>query len=292
MSPSRSRTHDGCTGPNPWQQQSWDARAAGNFIGGGAGCGPARVHRTGGCTGPAARPAAARGGAAGRPGAAVRVGRDRPPWRALHVLFNPTPRGCRARPLLAPLLLASAAGRCGRPCLQPLAALLAGTAFLYCQARILQAAKGIPAWREPLTVPLLVATGLAEGAGLYWAAAAWTDGIPVHTGAWLALRAAAAAAVRLGAQLAPAAQPRAAPRGLSCGQPVPGTGSTAAACCRWLCCWWCWPHRCRPWVALVLQALAGPAGRWPAARCSSSCCHAGRLQPGLRAAAPAGARRR
>ena len=26
-------------GPNPWQQQSWDARAAGNFIGGGAGCG-------------------------------------------------------------------------------------------------------------------------------------------------------------------------------------------------------------------------------------------------------------
>ena len=26
-------------GPNPWQQQSWDGRAAGNFIGGGAGCG-------------------------------------------------------------------------------------------------------------------------------------------------------------------------------------------------------------------------------------------------------------
>ena len=26
-------------GPNPWQQTSWDWRAAGNFIGGGAGCG-------------------------------------------------------------------------------------------------------------------------------------------------------------------------------------------------------------------------------------------------------------
>jgi len=38
--------------------------------------------------------------------------------------------------------------------------------FVYCQARMLQAAKGIPAWREPLLVPLILATGLAEGGGL------------------------------------------------------------------------------------------------------------------------------
>jgi phenylacetyl-CoA:acceptor oxidoreductase subunit 2 len=42
--------------------------------------------------------------------------------------------------------------------------------YLYCQARMVQAGKGIPAWREPLTVPLMMLTGLAEGAGLYWLA--------------------------------------------------------------------------------------------------------------------------
>jgi phenylacetyl-CoA:acceptor oxidoreductase subunit 2 len=44
--------------------------------------------------------------------------------------------------------------------------------FVYCQARILRAARGIPAWREPLTVPLIVLSGLTEGAGLYAALAA------------------------------------------------------------------------------------------------------------------------
>ena len=86
--------------------------------------------------------------------------------------------------LLAPLLLGCTAAAVPWPALQPLAALLA-LAFLYRQARILQAARGIPAWREPLTVPLIVATGLAEGAGLYWlAAAAWQPG---RGTAWLAL---------------------------------------------------------------------------------------------------------
>jgi phenylacetyl-CoA:acceptor oxidoreductase subunit 2 len=39
------------------------------------------------------------------------------------------------------------------------------SAFLYSQARILAANKGIPAWRHPASVPLDGATGLAEGAG-------------------------------------------------------------------------------------------------------------------------------
>jgi hypothetical protein len=39
-------------------------------------------------------------------------------------------------------------------------------AFLYCQARILRAAKGIPAWRTPWVVPLIVLSGLAEGGAL------------------------------------------------------------------------------------------------------------------------------
>jgi phenylacetyl-CoA:acceptor oxidoreductase subunit 1 len=41
---------------------------------------------------------------------------------------------------------------------------LAAAAFLFCQARILYAAKGIPAWRHPLIPWMLAATGLAEGA--------------------------------------------------------------------------------------------------------------------------------
>ena len=45
------------------------------------------------------------------------------------------------------------------------AAAIAAIAFVYCQARILRAAKGIPAWREPMLVPLIVATALAEGGG-------------------------------------------------------------------------------------------------------------------------------
>jgi DMSO reductase anchor subunit len=45
-------------------------------------------------------------------------------------------------------------------------AALLGVLFLYCQGRILQASKGIPAWREPKIVPLILATGFVEGAGL------------------------------------------------------------------------------------------------------------------------------
>jgi phenylacetyl-CoA:acceptor oxidoreductase subunit 2 len=35
---------------------------------------------------------------------------------------------------------------------------------------MLQASRGIPAWREPLVVPLLVVSALAEGAGIFIAA--------------------------------------------------------------------------------------------------------------------------
>ncbi len=43
---------------------------------------------------------------------------------------------------------------------------LGAAGFLYCQARILHASKGIPAWRAPLVPPMLVASGLFEGLGL------------------------------------------------------------------------------------------------------------------------------
>jgi phenylacetyl-CoA:acceptor oxidoreductase subunit 1 len=43
----------------------------------------------------------------------------------------------------------------------------AALGFLVCQARILYAGKGIPAWRAPLIPWLLMATGLLEGVGLF-----------------------------------------------------------------------------------------------------------------------------
>lgn len=47
--------------------------------------------------------------------------------------------------------------------------------FLYCQAMILYAAKGIPAWRAPLIPLMLVATGLFEGTGLLLIAQALSE---------------------------------------------------------------------------------------------------------------------
>jgi len=89
------------------------------------------------------------------------------PLRSLNVFFNPRTswmtREAFCATLLMPVALAAAAGPPGFK--WPAAAL--ALAFLYCQSRMLQAAKGIPAWREPLAVPLVVLTGLAEGGGLW-----------------------------------------------------------------------------------------------------------------------------
>jgi len=41
----------------------------------------------------------------------------------------------------------------------------AAIAFVYCQAQILHAAKGIPAWRAPLVPTMILASALLEGAG-------------------------------------------------------------------------------------------------------------------------------
>jgi phenylacetyl-CoA:acceptor oxidoreductase subunit 1 len=72
-------------------------------------------------------------------------------------------------PLLAANLLLAA------PILH-VAVALAAAAFLYCQARILHAGKGIPAWRAPLVPSMLIASGLAEGAGLGLAITALAEG--------------------------------------------------------------------------------------------------------------------
>ncbi len=159
-------------GPNPWQQSNWDWRAAGNFVCGGAGAGLIVFAALSGAQG-LALTALLLGGMAlvgtGLLCVWLELGR---PLRSLNVFFNPRTswmtREAFAATLLMPVALAAA---WGLPGLQWLAAALA-LAFVYCQSRMLQAAKGIPAWREPLIVPLIVLTGLAEGGGLCLAARA------------------------------------------------------------------------------------------------------------------------
>jgi phenylacetyl-CoA:acceptor oxidoreductase subunit 2 len=137
-----------------WLQKNWDARAALNFMFGGAGAG-LLIFSSLSKDMPAVFVGLALV-AAGLSAVWLEIGRK---LRAIHVFFNPftswMTRESFAALALFPVALVY----------PPLAALLAA-AFLYCQARILRAAKGIPAWRAPETVPLIVSTGLAEGAGI------------------------------------------------------------------------------------------------------------------------------
>ncbi len=157
-------------GPNPWQQAHWDWRAAGNFMFGGAGAGLLVFTALAGAGGLGGTLLALAGmGLIGLGLLCVwlEIGR---PLRAMNVMRRPGTSWMSREAMVAPLVfglgLGVAAGvRSWAPLL-----LLAALGFLYCQARIVQAAKGIPAWREPMTVPLLFVTGLTEGAGLFWLA--------------------------------------------------------------------------------------------------------------------------
>ena len=148
-------------------QRNWDARAAANFMLGGAGAGLVA------CAPLTGNPYATLAGlamiAAGLGAVWLETGRK---LRAAHVLFNPftswMTREAFAALLLFPLGL-----------FFPLLAAPVALVFLYCQARILRAAKGIPAWRAREVVALVVSTGLAEGAGLalVFSAQRWLLGV-------------------------------------------------------------------------------------------------------------------
>ena len=152
---------------------------------------------------------------------------------------------------------------------------------------MLQAAKGIPAWREPLTVPLIVATGLAEGGGLWLLlAAASGPGIAV---AVAGLRAGAAGALGAVAGLAPPPARGAARAGGDRPRRPGLQGRHAAAAGRRR----CWPlsSPLPPAALIALQALAGALAAGRRAVVQVHAGHARRLQPGLCADAAAGARR-
>ncbi|MBI3372673.1 MAG: dimethyl sulfoxide reductase anchor subunit [Betaproteobacteria bacterium] len=169
-------------GPRPWQQAHWDWRAATNFICGGTGSGLIMVLAAAWLDSSEARALLLAGAALvgiGLTGVWLEIGR---PLRALHVYFNPrtswmSREALASLPLFGFVLLAAATGAHA----WTLCAALSALAFLYCHGRILHAAKGIPAWREPWVTPLILITGLAEGAGLLLAASAGFSAVAAPT---------------------------------------------------------------------------------------------------------------
>lgn len=200
-------------GPHPWQQTSWDWRAAGNFIGGGVGSGLLIVGSVLSGSVPALGLWPVWLGLAsvgiGLLCVWLEIGR---PLRALNVFFNPRTswmsREAFVALLVFPLGLLTLLGMHWAQF--PLA--LAALAFLYCQSRMLPATRGIPAWRPRQLKTFILATGLVEGLGLWTAVAAFAAKpqagpvvllvvlVIVRQGLWQLYRSAAAA------QLAPRAR--------------------------------------------------------------------------------------
>ena len=163
-------------GPKPWHQTNWDFRAALNFIFGGAGAGLLVIVAFSGLAGDALRAEIVLG--MGLIGAGLisvwfEIGR---PLRAMNVGFNPFTSWMTRESYAAGALFAlglAAAWLGSQPLAQATA--LAALVFAYCQGRMLQGAKGIPAWRVPALAWLNFTTALTEGAGLFVALAALFD---------------------------------------------------------------------------------------------------------------------
>ena len=174
------------------RQTFWDQRAAMNFTLGGMSTGlvvMAWLAHVLGLLGQdallAINVAAAAGMAVGLFSVFLEIARK---FRFLYVLLRPQTswmtRETYAVALFYPTLLADL----WRPAeYLHLALALEAAAFLYCQARILPAGRGIPAWRAPLMPWMLLATGLFEGTGLLAIAAALhpglTGAVPLAAGA-------------------------------------------------------------------------------------------------------------
>jgi len=164
-------------GPKPWQQLHWDARAAANFMLGGTGAGLLVAWAVSAAVTPAWQAFVVVGLACiglGLGAVWLEIGRK---LRAVNVFFHPQTSWMTREAMVAVVLfgIGLAAIVSGAQALGIAAALVA-IGFVYCQGRILHAAKGIPAWREPAVTAFIVTTGLAEGAGAFLAGAALAGG--------------------------------------------------------------------------------------------------------------------
>ena len=157
----------------PRLQREWNWKAAANFLCGGAGSSLFAFTTAGAFDGaPFVSPGLVSLGivALGLLVLMFKIGR---PLRFINVLKQPL-RSWMSREAwiaavffpLALISLAMPSPRLG------IAAAVFGLLFLFAQAMILKESRGIPAWRAPGIFTLTVATGLAEGAGLYVAALA------------------------------------------------------------------------------------------------------------------------
>jgi len=166
----------------PKPQKNWDWRAASNFIAGGAGGALLFFASIGGFEREPTRMAilfALVLIGCGLTCVWFEIGR---PLRALNVYRHFATSWMTREAFVA--LVVFATGGLAWLLFEPMLAWLAGAAglaFLYSQARMLAANKGIPAWRQPRSVTLMVTTGLAEGAG-FLACVASLSG--VATGFW------------------------------------------------------------------------------------------------------------
>jgi len=151
----------------PWHQSNWDLRAAGNFVFGGAGTGLVVFAAIGYVFGAAYVMPALIGLAlvgAGLLCVWAEIGR---PLRAMNVYRHAKTSWMTREAMVAPFLFASglAAVWTGYQALVWAVAVLA-LVYLSCQAQMIKASRGIPAWRNPRIVPLIMLTGLCEGASL------------------------------------------------------------------------------------------------------------------------------
>ncbi|MCC6211928.1 MAG: phenylacetyl-CoA:acceptor oxidoreductase [Burkholderiales bacterium] len=156
------------------QQRSWDWRAAANFILGGASSALLGFAALAVVSGDAAQSrwtilAGMAGMGLGLAFVWLEIGR---PWRALNVFFHPATSWMTREAMVAVLCMVLGAVwilRGGEALAVALA--LAAFTFLFCQARILTEAKGIPSWRIAQAGWLVATTGLVEGASLLLLAA-------------------------------------------------------------------------------------------------------------------------
>jgi phenylacetyl-CoA:acceptor oxidoreductase subunit 1 len=165
-------------GVEPWHQKHWDWKASANFLCGGAGAGLFGFATIVSFSGtPVLLPGLVALAliACGLTLLMFKIGR---PLRFLYVLRQPQrswmSREAWVAGVLFPLALA-ALWSGDRIAL--LAAAAVGLIFLFCQGMILEQSKGIPAWRTPRVIVLILATGLAEGCGLFLLLAAILSGL-------------------------------------------------------------------------------------------------------------------
>ena len=165
----------------PWLQTAWDLRAAGNFIGGGSGTGLLILTSLGAFRGLYSQGLLLAGlvlVGLGLFSVFLEIGR---PLRAMNVLLGGRRSWMTREAMVAAILFPLGGAALFFPDLAKLVWIPA-LAYLYCQARILEATKGIPTWRSPLILPLILATGFAEGAGAFLLLAPLAGGAPDWVG--------------------------------------------------------------------------------------------------------------